>query len=214
MLILEQADYRYTSSAVWAFYRDRIHQYFTLFNTCREAAEKKEANPNQAFVCFVLKGLFSAVNRLHDKSNYLIAVLLYQFHLSEARTSKKITDRQYELIRRISMTKASFTQADLFKVREIHVLYQGRTIRTYYRDIAKLAGIGLLIETDNKIMTNTSPHFNHPTPPSESGTPDWHGERREKTTGTQVIAPSGAFIVYERGKISAKVLLHNLMLGQ
>lgn len=154
MLILEQAGYCYTASAVWAFYQERIHEYFTLFNMSRKAAEKKQANPNQAFVIFVLQGLFSTVNRLHDLSNDMISVLLYQFRLSEARNSRKITDRQYELMRRILMMKASCTQADLFRVRDIHLLYQGRTIRTYYRDIAKLISIGLLIETDNKIIAN------------------------------------------------------------
>lgn len=40
MLILEQSGYRFSSSAIWAYYQSNIHEYFALFNQCRKSAEK------------------------------------------------------------------------------------------------------------------------------------------------------------------------------
>ena len=95
MILLEQSGYRFTSSAIWAYYQINIHEYFALFNACCKAADKKEPLTNQAFIEFVLKGMFETINNLHGRSNSLIGFLLYQTALNDAKFSKCISDRQF-----------------------------------------------------------------------------------------------------------------------
>ena len=156
MLLLEQSGYRFTSSAIWAYYQINIHEYFTLFNACRKVADKKEPLPNQAFIEFVLKGMFETINNLHDQSNNLISFLLYQTALNDAKFSKRISDRQFNLIQTIMLvagqTKKFLTQAELYRIPQIQVLYTGKTERTFYRDIARLVELNFLDDQDGLIV--------------------------------------------------------------
>ena len=156
MLLLEQSGYRFTSSAIWAYYQINIHEYFALFNACRKAADKKEPLPNQDFIEFVLKGMFETINNLHDQSNNLISFLLYQTALNDAKFSKRISDRQFNLIQTIMLvagqTKKFLTQAELYRIPQIQVLYTGKTERTFYRDIARLVELNFLDDQDGLMV--------------------------------------------------------------
>ena len=156
MFILEQSGYRFSSSAIWKYYQTNIHEYFALFNRCRKQAEKKERNPNQLFIEFVLEGMFKTIEYLHDESNKLIAFLLYQTALNNAKFSKEISDRQFNLIhifmRAIGENNKHFSKADLYRIPQIHALYNGKVERTFYRDIDKLMELEFLSEQDNLVV--------------------------------------------------------------
>lgn len=156
MFILEQSGYRFSSSAVWSYYQTNIHEYFALFNACRKLAEKKQVYPNQAFIDFVLMGMFNTIEHLHDISNDLITYLLYQNHLNHAKYNKLISDRQFNLIHlliKIIGQQGRFcSQAELLRNSQVSMLYNGKTERTFYRDIAKLIELGFLSESDGLII--------------------------------------------------------------
>lgn len=156
MFMLEQSGYRFSSSAIWKYYQIKIHEYFALFNQCRKQAEKKEDHPNQLFIEFVLKGMFETVEYLHDESNKLIGFLLYQTALNNAKFSKVISDRQFNLIhnlmRAIGENNKHFSKADLYRIPQIQALYTNKTDRTFYRDLDKLIDLEFLSEQGGLIV--------------------------------------------------------------
>jgi Fic family protein len=159
MFILEQSGYRFSSSAIWKYYQNNIHEYFALFNQCRKMAEHKEAHPNQLFIEFVFKGMFEIIEYLHDESNQLIEFLLYQTALNNAKFSKEISDRQFNLIhnlmRVIGKNNKFLSKADLYRIQQIQSLYFGKTERTFYRDIDKLIELKFLSDQDGLIIVGS-----------------------------------------------------------
>lgn len=156
MFILEQSGYRFSSSAIWKYYQKNIHEYFALFNLCRKQADKKEDNSNQPFIEFILKGMFETIEYLHDESNKLISFLLYQTALNNAKFSKQISDRQFNLIhnvmRVIGESNKFLSKVELYRIPQIQTLYDGKTERTFYRDIDKLVELNFLSEQDGLII--------------------------------------------------------------
>lgn len=96
--LLQAAGYRYAPFAMARHYLDNIHEYFTLFNTCRKSAEKHEAAPNQPFVRFHLEGMRVVIHRLHERCNRIVGVLLYESHIRRAFDRKEINARQYTIL--------------------------------------------------------------------------------------------------------------------
>lgn len=156
MFILEQSGYRFSSSAIWKYYQKNIHEYFALFNLCRKQADKKEENPNQPFIEFILAGMFETIEYLHDESNKLIGFLLYQTALNNAKFSKEISDRQFNLIhnvmRVIGESNKFLSKAELYRIPQIQNLYDGKVERTFYRDIDKLIDLNFLSEQDGLVV--------------------------------------------------------------
>lgn len=104
------------------------------------------------FIEFVLKGMFATIEYLHDQSNTLIHFLLYQTALNDAKFSRKISDRQFNLIhnlmRAIGENSKFLSKADLYRIPKIQALYSGKVERTFYRDIEKLIELDFLSEQD------------------------------------------------------------------
>lgn len=153
MLLLEQAGYRFCSSAIWRYYQEHIHEYFSLFNQCRKFAKAKRDNPNHAFIAFVLDGMFVTINDLHDQTNHLLSVLLFQSRLNTAKAQKDINDRQFGLMYQL-LTEPPTTTPAIYRLPIVQTIYQGKTERTFYRDINKLTELGFLVEYDGKIIIN------------------------------------------------------------
>lgn len=153
MLLLEQAGYRFCSSAVWRYYQEHIHEYFSLFNHCRKSAKAKQDNPNHDFIAFVLNAMFTTINNLHDQTNHLLSVLLFQSRLNTAKAQKEINDRQFGLVYQL-LTEPSITTSAIYRLPIVQTIYQGKTERTFYRDINKLIELGFLIEYDGKTVIN------------------------------------------------------------
>lgn len=156
MFILEQSGYRFSSSAIWKYYQENIHEYFALFNHCRKLAGKREDNPNQSFITFVQNGMFKTIEYLHDESNKLIEFLLYQTALNNAKFSGQISDRQFNLIHTVLIifgeNKKHFSKAELYRTPQIQTLFRGKTDRTFYRDIDKLIELNFLSELEGLIF--------------------------------------------------------------
>jgi Fic family protein len=155
MLILEQSGYRFSSSAVWKYYQENIHQYFSLFNQCRKLAEQKDPRANQNFVSFMTKGILETIDQLHDQSNDLIQFLLYKNALHEAHRQKTLSERQLQLIKLymsiISNEQIPLSPSALYRKTVIQLLFKDKSERTYFRDVDKIVKAGFLKEIEGKL---------------------------------------------------------------
>ena len=89
--ILLAAGFRYAPFAQTNYYLNHIHQYFALFNRCRKQGE------NTAFVVFFLEGMLESINRLHNRVNALVELLLFRNLLRDRHESRDINPRQYAI---------------------------------------------------------------------------------------------------------------------
>lgn len=153
MLLLEQAGYYFSSSAIWRYYEQNITQYFALFNHCRKLVGKT-LNPNQAFAQFVLDGLFVTINELHDQTNHLLKTLLLQSELIKARTNKQINDRQFNLMAYLTDAGVAVKQSELIALPAVKAIYQGKSDRTFYRDVKGLLDLGFLKDNGKLSLNN------------------------------------------------------------
>ncbi|ENW97763.1 Fic family protein [Acinetobacter sp. NIPH 298] len=156
MLILEQSGYRFSSSAIWKYYQENIHQYFALFNQCRKLADKKEPLAHHGFVDFMATGMLGTINLLHDQGDDLIRFLLYKNALNEARNQKILSERQFQVVTLymslIAKESVSFSPSELYKQAVVQALFTGKTERTYFRDIDKIVKMGFLKEHHGKLL--------------------------------------------------------------
>ncbi|MBS4098663.1 MAG: Fic family protein [Sulfuricella sp.] len=97
-LVMKCAGYQYAPFALSKYYLEHIDDYFNAFNLARKEEAKKSPYPNQVFVELFLRGMLDAFNRLHDRVNRLIGLMLYNNQLYFLRQGKQINDRQYTII--------------------------------------------------------------------------------------------------------------------
>ena len=145
--LLQAAGYRYAPFAMARHYLDNIHEYFTLFNTCRKSAEKHDASPNQTFVRFHLEGMRVVIHRLHERGNSIVGVLLFESHIRRAFDRKEINARQYTILSQL-LDKGP---TDLEAVRHspwYRSLYVKLNDKTRIRDMNALREMELLFLDD------------------------------------------------------------------
>lgn len=143
--LLQAEGFRYAPFAQARYYLEHIDAYFTLFNTCRKQAEKKTPRPNTAFVKFFLEGMLAGINKLHDRVNSLIAMLVFESHLKHARDSKAINTRQYAIATHVLNAGAAIPLAELRKAPWYTAMYEKRTDKTKQRDLSGLREQRLVI---------------------------------------------------------------------
>ena len=155
MLILEQSGYRFSASAVWRYYQQNLHQYFALFNQCRKLAEQKQPLAHQGFVSFMIDGMFVTINDLHDQANSIISFLLFKNALNHARSSKVLSERQFNLVELymslLSAGSSALSPTELYRTPAVQGLFSDKTERTYYRDIEKIVQSGFLKDIGGKL---------------------------------------------------------------
>jgi Fic family protein len=150
--LLQAAGYRYAPFALARYYLQNIDAYFTLFNSCRKAAEKGRGAPNQAFVDFHLEGMRQTINTLHDRVNLLVNRLLYESRIRRALDDKQINSRQYTIL---SMLLDRGRPLPLDEVRHAPwytSLYLKLNDKTRQRDLHRLRELELaFLDTDNAL---------------------------------------------------------------
>lgn len=150
--LLQAAGYRYAPFALARHYLENIDIYFTLFNTCRKAAEKKRPAPNQAFVAFHLEGMRLTINSLHDRVNRLIGMLLFESTIRRALDSKEINVRQYTILSQLIDRGQPLSLDELRHAPWYSSLYLKRNDKTRQRDLRHLRETGLAyLDTDNAL---------------------------------------------------------------
>lgn len=150
--ILQAAGYEYAPFALARYYLDNINAYFSLFNTCRKAAEKHAAHPNTAFVVFHQEGMLHTINALHDRVNRLVGVLLFQSRCRELLESKDINARQYTIASQLLAQARAHTLDEVRHAPWYASLYLKLNDKTRSRDLKKLRELELVfLDTDNRL---------------------------------------------------------------
>lgn len=136
--VLHSAGFRYAPFAMARYYMERIDQYFTLFNLCRKQADKKMAYPNTPFALFHLEGMLAGINRLHDRVNAMVRLLLFETHIKHLRDTKEINLRQYAILTQV-MERGKPLQIDELRRAPWHeALYAKLGDKTKQRDLSSL----------------------------------------------------------------------------
>ena len=136
--ILLKDGFRYAPFAQARYYFEHIEQYFTLFNTCRKRDEKHEENPNGSFLQFFLEGMLASINKLHDRVNELVGLLVFESRLKRAHDEKEINKRQYAIVSQILEKGQPLPVAELRKAPWYQALYEKKTDKTKQRDLRQL----------------------------------------------------------------------------
>lgn len=136
--LLHAAGYRYAPFALARWYLQHIDEYFSLFNTCRKAAEKGDTAPNAAFVHFHLQGMLESIERLHDRVNSIVGVILYESGLRQAYDAGRINARQYTIASQLLAAGRPLSITEINEQPWYRSLYLKRTDRTRQRDLRDL----------------------------------------------------------------------------
>lgn len=141
--LLQAAGYRYAPFAMARYYLEHIDAYFTLFNTCRKAAGKGAAAPNTPFVALHLEGMRVVINRLHDRVNRLVDMLLYESTIRRALDEKEINVRQYTILSQL-LARGATPLVEIRQAPWYGSLYLKLNDKTRQRDLRKLREMELL----------------------------------------------------------------------
>jgi len=150
--LLRQAGYRYAPFALSRYYLDNIDLYFTLFNTCRKAQEKNREFPNQDFVAFHLDGMLPVIERLHDRVNRLVGLVLFRAQVVAMVQDGRLNTRQWAIVDRILDEGKPVALEALQREPGYIALYDKKTKRTRDRDLSGLREHKLLrLRQDGKL---------------------------------------------------------------
>ena len=136
--VLHSAGFRYAPFAMARYYMERIDQYFTLFNLCRKQADKKTACPNTPFVLFHLEGMLASINRLHDRVNAIVRLLLFETRIKHLRDTKEINLRQYAILTQVMERGKPLQIDELRRAPWLAALYAKLGDKTKQRDWSRL----------------------------------------------------------------------------
>lgn len=146
--LLQCEGYRYAPFAQARYYFEHIDEYFALFNHGRKQAEKRTDFPNTDFVLFFLEGILVSVNKLHDRVNSLINLLLFENDLKRRHDDREINSRQYAIVTQLLEAGNPILLASLRKAPWYLALYSKLTDKTRQRDLIRLKALGLVIQDD------------------------------------------------------------------
>ncbi len=146
--ILQADGFQYAPFAQAGFYLKNIDKYFTLFNVCRKASNKKHAFPNTQFVYFFLEGMFESLNKLHDRVNDLVKFLVFENQVKRFWDEKKINARQYAIVSEILKSGKFIEFNELRRSAWYVALYLNLTDKTSRRDLTKLKDLNLIFQDD------------------------------------------------------------------
>ncbi|SFL86849.1 Fic family protein [Nitrosomonas communis] len=142
--LLQAAGYRYAPFALARYYLAHIDTYFTLFNTCRKAAEKGQVWLNHAFVEFYLEGVRQTINTLQDRVNQMTALLLFESKLHRLLEEKRINVRQYTIISQLLGRRRAMPLDEIRQAPWYTGLYLKLNDKTRQRDLRHLREMELV----------------------------------------------------------------------
>lgn len=150
--LLQAAGYRYAPFAMARYYFDNIDKYFTLFSTCRKAADKHQPEPNAPLIAFYLEGMRVVINKLHDRVNRIVVVLLFETQIKQLLDRKEINSRQYTILSQLIDRGKSMPLEEIRQAPWYGSLYLKRNDKTQQRDLRKLREQELIfLDQQNRI---------------------------------------------------------------
>lgn len=142
--LLQAAGYRYAPFAMARYYLDHLDAYFALFNACRKQADSRVEYPNTPFVTFHLEGMRVVINRLHDRVNLIVSVLLFQNRIRQLLDEKAINARQYAILTQLLTSPSPVSLEWLRQSPWYQALYLKLGDKTKQRDLRALRELELM----------------------------------------------------------------------
>lgn len=149
-MILKAGGYLHAPFRMANYYRNHIEQYFSLFNQCRRALEKKDPNAHYPFVKFFLDGFLGAVEETKDRVIGFVRTMASRDYSLQLLRTKDINPRQYTILLQL-LSQGPISKKELELQPWYTALYHRRTSRTRLRDLNKLLSKNLLSEKDGKL---------------------------------------------------------------
>ncbi len=143
--LLQAAGFHYAPFALAGYYLAHIDEYFTLFNRCRKAAKKGQAHPHTAFVQFHLEGMRVSINRLHDRVNQIVGLLLFKTQVRQWYDENMLNVRQYTITNQLLAANLPLTLAEMRRTPWYQNLYQQLADKTRQRDLRQLQELKLVV---------------------------------------------------------------------
>jgi len=150
--LLQKEGFQYAPFAQARYYFEHIHRYFTLFNVCRKEVEKKVEFPNTDFVQFFLEGMLVSINKLHDRVNRLVNLILFENDVKRQHEEKAINARQYAIVMQVLHAGTPVSLTELRKAPWYMALYTDRTDKTKQRDLQRLRERELIMTDENNLL--------------------------------------------------------------
>lgn len=149
-MILLSSGVRFVPLMLSNFYYRNIDEYFMVFSQSRN--KEHDVTP---FLRFMLRGLVESLREIKDRIVQIIRLLVLKDSYQQLRATKKINQRQWDLI---SMTSPvlykPFEIEELFDSNSpLSVLYRNTSKRTALRDLQKLVQLKILNVTEDKKYT-------------------------------------------------------------
>ncbi|MDG4551170.1 MAG: Fic family protein [Candidatus Contendobacter sp.] len=157
--VLQAVGYRYAPFAMARYYLENLDAYFALFNACRKRADKREEYPNTPFVAFHLEGMRVVINRLHDRVNLIVYVLLFQSRIRKLLDVRKINTRQYTILAQLLTLPPPVSLERLRQSPWYQALYLQRGDKTRQRDLRQLRERGLIHIKADQVLLNLDTAF-------------------------------------------------------
>ncbi len=145
-MLLRTAGIQYVPIMLSSYYYKNIDDYFWAFSLAR----KNKGKDTTAFIKFVLQGTIDSLNEIKEGIAYNIRRLAMRDYYTFLRNTKKLTQRQYDLLNMLLDSPKSFSLRDLFNVSPFNTLYRNITERTARRDLKKMLEMSLIHLENNK----------------------------------------------------------------
>jgi len=143
--LLQAAGFHYAPFALARYYLTHIDDYFSLFNRCRKAAKNKIAHPHTAFVAFHLEGMRVSINRLHDRVNQIVGLLLFESQLRQLYDEKILNVRQYTMMSQLLAIGRPLPLVEMRRMPWYQSLYLKLKDKTRQRDLRHLRDLNLVV---------------------------------------------------------------------
>ncbi|MDH4249358.1 MAG: Fic family protein [Deltaproteobacteria bacterium] len=157
-MALRCAGYRFSAEALSNDYLEHLDEYYVAFRASERAEEQKHPYPNTPFVTFFLESMLRTLNRLQDRVNELLRVVLFQNYIHTLLAQKKINARQHTLLTLLLEKGEQPLDGLLFQPWYV-ALYRNRTARTRDRDLQGLAAQKLIELTGTGARRTIRPIF-------------------------------------------------------
>lgn len=150
--LLQAEGFQYAPFAQARYYFDNIDRYFALFNHCRKEREKHKDHPNTHFVLFFLEGMLSSINKLHDRVNDIVHLILFENDIKHRFDEKEINARQYAIVTQLMSSGEPKLLSTLRKEPWYQALYKDKTDKTKQRDLRRLREARLIsVDKNNRL---------------------------------------------------------------
>ncbi len=150
-MIIRGGEYRRAHFLMAKYYNDNVEEYFSLFNECRMAMQKKDTNAHYPFVKFFLKGFLVAIEETYNKVISTFTRMACKDYFRWLLDRKDINRRQHVILLELQQRGAT-SKKGLESQPWYNALYHNRTQSTRLRDLKKLREKNLLNERDGKLV--------------------------------------------------------------